>query len=121
MYKFQDFLIECCGKFLVKRYKVKPYLKGVLREEFKEGRCPKCGQLIIVRTRLCKKENGKLKIYTEKLCNQNAQFYLAGLDRSEVHNSIVEKGSKNLAGWFYGRNNKRYDLNNKQRELTAVG
>jgi len=112
---FSDFLLECCGKFLVKRYRVKPYLQGVLKEEFKMGICPKCGQLIIVRTRLCKKENGTLKTYTEKLCNQHADFYLIGLDKTEIFNTKIETGSKSLANWFFGRNNRRYDLNKKAR------
>lgn len=128
MSSFSDFSINCCRKnFRAKRFKVKPFLKGVLKEEIKiiywkdktgneHNTCPVCGQVIIERIRLCKKENGKLKRYTARLIGKHADFYLIGVDKKEIFNYSEEKGSKYLANWFYYYKNKRFDLNDKRRD-----
>lgn len=120
MSKFSDFLVECCGKYLVRRYKVKPFLKGVLKEEYKQLICPNCGMLIIERMREVKKKNGTVKRENDRLSGLRAKFYLELIEeRSEkypIFNNSIEKGSKNLAAWYFYLKNKRYDLNNKRRE-----
>ena len=108
-----DFEVKCCNKtFLAKRYRVKTYLKDIVREEFKIFLCPVCGALIIERLR----ENKKGKKHYKRLTGFKAQFYLIGLEYKEILQKKVETGTKSKFNWFYGRNNKRYDHNDKKRE-----
>lgn len=111
-----DFIVTCCRKsYLAKRYKAKPYLKGVLNEEFKMTTCVICEQKIIERTRTIRTKNG-IRIKTARLTGNSAEFYLLGLDYKEVFNEEVQKGSKDLFNWFYGFMNRRYDLNDALRD-----
>lgn len=120
-----DFEIECCGKFLVKRFRVKPYKKGVLSEEYSEGICPKCGLFIIKRKRTCRKEDKSIKPYNVTLTGLKAMNYLVEIfendaEKKEIFNYKVEKGCKSFSNWFCGLNNKRYDLNGKRRDFITV-
>lgn len=127
MSSYTDFTINCCGKnFSAERFRLsKPYLKDVVIEEYKIIECPICLSTIIERKRVCKAKSGQLKIFNKRLSGWSAKSYLQDLNQNNIslitqYNNEVEKGSKEDYNWFYGYMNRRYDLNDKCREILAI-
>ena len=133
---YADFTIECCNKYFpAERFKLsKPFEKRVISEEFKRPInvdndnkyiCPVCGSEIIERKRICKTKSGELKAFYRRLLKYAPQCYLNDINEHKVtlipiYNHEIEKGSKEDYNWFYGYMNRRYDLNDKCREILAI-
>ena len=121
-----DFEITCCNKtYSAIRYSVKPYREGCIKENYRKCYCTECKQDIVYYERKYKQKNRK---DSGRLRGERARVYEIGLDKKEIVNHKVQKGSKTASQWFHSFKGIKYDHNGKSygrvfnpiQELIAV-